>query len=405
MPDSTASTLTPAMGPTSGAAAPQLDTAHFRRVLGRYPSGVCVITAVGPDGVPVGMTVSSFTSVSLEPPLVAFLPAKQSRVYAVIASVRRFAVNILAGDQADTSRQFASPVQDRFESLEWRPSPLGSPVLEEALAWIDCRIDSVVEAGDHDIVVGAVDSLDVQRFEAPLISFQGGYGRFSSVSMVADTDDGLAAHLRLADLARPKLEAITKAFGVQTAASVLVGSEVIQLAWVSTEDTDLATNMIGLRLPFTAPFGLLFAAWTSEPMRTQWLGRHADSDDATVRALLHGTERARHQGWIDVPDHAKLREVEASIARLAVDGRLPETVRELDAHVEEYAHAYAALPDEQPRGVAVPVFDHAGGVALALSVQQLPAMDAETLGMCRASLMAAADELTRALHGKAPERS
>lgn len=379
-----------------------VDPTHFRRVLGRHSSGVCVITAIGPAGEPVGMTVSSFTSVSLDPPLVAFLPMKGSRVYAAIAEVGRFAVNILAGDQADVSRRFASPVADRFDSIGWRLSPLGSPLLDGTLAWVDCRVDAIFDAGDHDIVIGAVESLDLQRSAGPLISFQSGYGRFSAPSMVTATEDGLAAHLRLAELARPRLEQISSEFGVQAAASALVRSEVIQLAWVSAEDTDLATNMIGLRLPFVAPFGLLFAAWASERVRDEWIGRHGRRDDAVLGALLHGAERARMQGWIDIPDHAELRDIEASIARIAAHGQLPETVRELDAHISEYASAYASLSADQPRGVAVPVFDHAGNVALALTVQRLPAMDRARLDRCREALMVAAEELTRAIDGTVP---
>src|ERR1700678_1970012 len=91
-----------------------IDGGHFRRVLGQYPTGVCVITATGPDGRPVGMTVGSFTSVSLDPPLVAFLPRKGSRVFATIAQAERFAVNILAGDQVALCRHFASRESDKF---------------------------------------------------------------------------------------------------------------------------------------------------------------------------------------------------------------------------------------------------------------------------------------------------
>ncbi|MTD52957.1 flavin reductase [Amycolatopsis pithecellobii] len=370
-----------------------IDSGRFRRVLGQYPTGVCVVTTMGPDGHPVGMTVGSFTSVSLDPPLVAFLPTKDSRVFAAITKAGRFAVNVLAGDQVAVCRQFASRERDKFRSVRWRASALGSPVLADVVAWIDCRLDTVFEVGDHVMVVGAVEGLDVERAAAPLMFFQGGYGRFSALSIV--TEDDLGAHLRLAELARPKLEWLSGHFGVQAAASALVGEQVIQLAWVGAGDADL----VGVRLPFVAPFGLAFAAWEPEPVRDKWFGPHG----ATVRqVLLDELERARNQGWTAIPDHGKLRDIESSIARIATAGRLPEAIRELDDQITGFAQEYAVLSGDRPRGLSVPVFDHTGRVALALTAQRLPAMDRELLDRCRAALVAAGRELTDAIHGAPP---
>jgi flavin reductase (DIM6/NTAB) family NADH-FMN oxidoreductase RutF/DNA-binding IclR family transcriptional regulator len=385
-----------------------IDGGHFRRVLGQYPTGVCVITATGPDGRPVGMTVGSFTSVSLDPPLVAFLPRKGSRVFATIAQVKRFAVNILAGDQVALCRRFASRESDQFRSVSWRPSTLGSPVLADALAWIDCRLDKVFEVGDHMVVVGAVQGLAAERAAAPLMFFQGGYGRFSALSMVAGAEDDLAAYLRLAELAGPKLERVATSFGVQAAGSALVGDQVIQLAWAGADGASLRTNLVGLRLPFVAPFGLVFAAWEPEPVRDRWLSRHSASASdsrgaASVReALLDDLRRARRQGWSAIPDHAKLREIESSIVRIAVDGQLPAAIRELDTRIGEFAREYAVLSKGRPRGVSVPVFDRAGRVALALTAQRLPDIGRETLERCRAALVAAGRDLTEAIHGTPP---
>ena len=383
-----------------------IDISHFRRVLGQHPKGVAVITAIDAEGNPVGMTVSSFNSVSLDPPLVAFLPARGSRFLSTVTAVGRFAVNVLAGDQIDISRTFASAVPDRFHSVGWRPSPLGSPVLDGALAWIDCRLHSASEAGDHMFVVGEVESLDVERAVGPLISFQSGYGRFSSLSMVTSDGDGVASHLRLAELARPRLERISRVFGVQAAATALVGSEVMQVAWTSADDTDLATNMVGLRLPFIAPFGLMFAAWASDDVREAWIAPHRqdDPDDAIVRSVLESVERARAQGWIALPDHARLRDIERSIARIAAHGELPEAILELDAHNRAYARAYARLAGDQPRGVGVPVFDHTGQVVLALTAQRMPAMERDLVDRCRDELVAAAAELTSTIQGMPPKR-
>ena len=155
------------------------DSARFRQVLGHFPTGVTVITALHDDK-PVGMAVGSFTSVSLEPPLVAFLPAKSSSSWPKIRESGSFCVNILGEEQEDVCRAFASKADDKFEGLGWRKAAgSGSPILAEVLAWIDCEIDAVHEAGDHDIVVGRVLELEVEREHPPLIFFRGGYGRFT----------------------------------------------------------------------------------------------------------------------------------------------------------------------------------------------------------------------------------
>jgi flavin reductase (DIM6/NTAB) family NADH-FMN oxidoreductase RutF len=154
------------------------DSAQFRQVLGHFPTGVTVVTATTPDG-PVGMAVGSFFSVSLEPPLVAFCAGHGSTTWPQIQPVGKFCVNILAEDQEHLCRTFASKDLDKFSGIGWRPGPTGSPILEHVLAWIDCDIDVVHTAGDHDIVVGRVRELEVAREGGPLLFFRGGYGAFS----------------------------------------------------------------------------------------------------------------------------------------------------------------------------------------------------------------------------------
>jgi flavin reductase (DIM6/NTAB) family NADH-FMN oxidoreductase RutF/DNA-binding IclR family transcriptional regulator len=386
-----------------------VDPGHFRRVLGQYPTGVCVVTAVDLDGRPAGMTVGSFVSVSLNPPLVAFLATTGSRVLAAIGDSGRFAVNALAGDQVDLCRQFASRADDRFDGVSWRPSALGSPVLAGAPAWVDCRLDAVTEVGDHVLVVGAVADLDVERSAAPLMFFQGGYGRFSALSVVAGAEDDLGTHLRLAELARPRLEHVSARFGVHTAASALVGEppsqQVVQLAWVSAEggdlDAELEQSPVGLRLPFVAPFGPLFAAWQDGSAREAWLAGHAHEPLApdVRQVLLDDLADARARGWATLPDHRTLRAIEASIARLAAAGQLPDEVKELKARITQFAQQYTVLREERPRGVSVPVFDRSGNVVLALTAHRLPDLKPADLARCREALVEAAAGLTAAVGG------
>ena len=156
-----------------------IDADEFRRVLGHFASGVTVVTAVV-DGVPAGMTIQSFTSVSLDPPLVGFLPGRDSSSWLAMKEAGSFCVNILGSDQQDLCMTMASRAEDKFDGIGWEPGPTGSPVFPGSVGWIDCTIEAVHEAGDHDIVVGRVVQLEaVEDGADPLLFFKGGFGSFS----------------------------------------------------------------------------------------------------------------------------------------------------------------------------------------------------------------------------------
>jgi len=156
-----------------------IDSPRFRQVLGRYPTGVVVVTTVTDDGLPVGMTIGSFTSVSLSPPLVAFFPDKQSTTWPQIRPVGRFCVNVLAADQSELCRVFAAKDANRFDGLAWHPAPSGCPIIDGVLAWVDCEMQSIVNLGDHYLVTGLVRDLDECRSDHPLVFLGGDYGAFS----------------------------------------------------------------------------------------------------------------------------------------------------------------------------------------------------------------------------------
>ena len=152
---------------------------RFRDVLGRFASGVCVVTAVS-GGEPVGMTCQSFSSVSLDPPLVLFVPARTSRAWPLMQRAGRFCVNFLAAEQTGVSNVMASRGTDKFADVPWTPSAeTGSPVLEGILGYVDCTIHAVHEAGDHYVVIGKVVDLHAPDLDAgaidPLLFYQGTY--------------------------------------------------------------------------------------------------------------------------------------------------------------------------------------------------------------------------------------
>lgn len=151
----------------------------FRRVLGHFPTGVVIVTATA-GGTPAGLSVGSFTSVSLDPPLVAVLPSRTSTSWPRISAAGSFCINILAASQETLCRTFAISGGDKFAGVRWRAAPSGAPILDGTLAWIDCDLDQSVAAGDHFIVLGRVRALGVEQdtVRTPLIFFQGGYGTF-----------------------------------------------------------------------------------------------------------------------------------------------------------------------------------------------------------------------------------
>ncbi len=155
-----------------------IDSARFRKVLGHFPTGVTVITAAGPDG-PVGFTIGSFVSVSLDPPLVGFLPQRTSATWGPMEASGGFCVNILAAEQAELCWKFAKDSEDKFAGVAWTPaSGSGAPLLDGVLAWIDCRIESVSDAGDHIWVMGRVLDMDAGDGD-PQLFFRGKLGTFA----------------------------------------------------------------------------------------------------------------------------------------------------------------------------------------------------------------------------------
>lgn len=147
---------------------------RMRSVLGIFTTGVVVVAALD-GGEPVGFTCQSFASLSLDPPLISFSPARASTSWPRIRAVGRFCVNVLAHDQAALSEQFARPGPGKFGGAAWTPSPLGAPVLDGVSAWIDCELTAEYDGGDHTIVVGAVRGLHSERDRHPLIFYRGRY--------------------------------------------------------------------------------------------------------------------------------------------------------------------------------------------------------------------------------------
>ncbi|QJY51010.1 flavin reductase family protein [Pseudonocardia broussonetiae] len=147
----------------------------MRDVLGHFVSGIVVITAAGPDG-PLGFTCQSFSSLSLDPPLVSFAPARSSTTWPRIREVGAFCVNVLAADHQEISAGFARSGTDKFAGVAWRPGPSGAPLLEGVSAWVDCTLWGEHDGGDHTIAIGHVQDLGADPARMPLLFYRGRYG-------------------------------------------------------------------------------------------------------------------------------------------------------------------------------------------------------------------------------------
>jgi flavin reductase (DIM6/NTAB) family NADH-FMN oxidoreductase RutF len=155
-----------------------LDTAAFRRAMGQFATGITVVTGRDGEGRPFGLTVNSFTSLSLEPPLVLFCLANRSELNAPLGQTRRYGVSVLSEEQEEVSTRFATPGIDRFADTPVVEGELGVPLIPEALAWLECQVSDIHPGGDHSIYVGEVRRLEVEPGR-PLLYHASGYRRLS----------------------------------------------------------------------------------------------------------------------------------------------------------------------------------------------------------------------------------
>jgi 3-hydroxy-9,10-secoandrosta-1,3,5(10)-triene-9,17-dione monooxygenase reductase component len=157
---------------------PEIDPGRFREVLGRFATGVTLITA-RVDGAPHALVANSFSSVSLRPPLVSFCPSRASLTWRKMRSARRFGVNILGEQHEAFVERAAAPGADRFAGLGYELTAGGVPAITDAVAFLECVIEDEHPAGDHWIVVGRVQGLELHRDRDPLVFWASSFGAFA----------------------------------------------------------------------------------------------------------------------------------------------------------------------------------------------------------------------------------
>lgn len=380
-----------------------IDPWVFRQVLGQYPTGVCVVTAMQSDGSPTGMVVGSFTSASLNPPLVAFFADRKSGSWARLSACARFCVNILSAEQEAVCRKLASREPEKFAGISFEPSPGGSPIISGSVAWIDCDLDSVNEAGDHFIVMGRVRRLEIAFGGLPLLFFQGGYGRFAPSSMVTSETQGiLREQLQIIDRARPEMERIAAQLSAQCLATTRVGEGMLVAASAGQASHGTPATAIGQRLPFIAPVGSVFAAWLEPGPLEQWLSR--SPTPAAKERFRTGLAAVRQRGyavWLlnDAQQAFELKIQEAATRRAELGPEVEKLMAQFDCDPADLSDGVCAAI----RMISAPIFDKRGNVALALSIGGFPKPSgcAEILDFS-AQLVQSAERLTVLFGGHKP---
>jgi flavin reductase (DIM6/NTAB) family NADH-FMN oxidoreductase RutF/DNA-binding IclR family transcriptional regulator len=319
------------------------------------------------------MAVGSFTSVSLTPPLVAFLPDKASTTWPQVRDSGSFCVNILGSEQETVCRTMATSGGDKFADLGWRSAGSGSPVIDGVVGWIDCDIETVHEAGDHYIVIGRVRDMEVIDSALPLLFFRSGYGRFAPLSLSA-WDNDLIRPMRMADLARGHMEDLAQRLGTECFATAPVDEDLVLIAAAGVIRSRKLVTRVGGRIPFVPPLGTIFAAYQPGPAQDLWLtrsGNHsaeyrAQLADTLVTVKSRGYSVDLGHGW-----HTQMEELMASAGAQhgPADRTRAEMVRSIADLPADFESPAMADPVSQPVGtINVPVFGPDGEAVMTLSL-------------------------------------
>ncbi|MDO8317982.1 flavin reductase [Rhodoferax sp.] len=381
---------------------------EFRRTLAHYPTGVAVVTAMGLDDSPVSMVIGTFTSVSLDPPLVGFLADRKGNSWQSIKAAGHFCVSVLGAGHEHVCRAFATRSPDRFRHAT-AITDSGRPRLEDATLWVDCEIEDVLPAGDHEFVLGRVRHLGVgEEGGLPLLFLRGGYGapRIASLQVEAP---GLGPVLRMADAVRPEIEAVASEVGLECIVLAAVEGEVVMIAAAGFESARGSRTHVGSTFPLAAPLAPVFLAWASPEEQRRWLAEGARLAGADVTGLaMASLEAVRARGH----EIATGRGVSERFRQIV----LGNDERPHEAQPDEFAQVVRAvverrdpaltLPLEQLSDVTalmVPVRDVNDRVVLSLGIMGFTGEeDHARLQKCLRRLETAADRATELIAALGP---
>jgi flavin reductase (DIM6/NTAB) family NADH-FMN oxidoreductase RutF/DNA-binding IclR family transcriptional regulator len=379
------------------------DPAWFRYVLGQCPTSVALITAKGVDGDHVGMVVGTFTSVSLSPPLVGFMPDRKSSSWPKIREAGSFCASICTASQEYVVRAFARKQEDRFTTSSWAETNSGNLRLDGAAAWVDCTIDAVLPAGDHDIVLGKVTELAVgETDDLPLLFLRGGYGSFS-IPSIQSLDAFLPKHTRAVDAARPEIELLAEDLKLECVVLVAVEDTVVLVSDAGPQYSGRpgSPSRIGVAFPLAAPFIPVLVAWSGETAERRWLATAARHGNLSVDPDIARAElrAVRAQGYSISTGHKAAAEYERRL-----DESDPDLSLILPVYQDRVRRGVSGLTDARDvTSLHVPVFGADGRSVLSLVLNGFTGDESpHRLQECLTQLMAAAARVTEKIGGSAP---
>lgn len=352
----------------------KLDPFEFRRVMGTFPTGVVIVTATDASGEPLAMTVGSFVSVSLDPPLAGFLPTKTSSSWAAIkaSGAKNFGVNILGNHQEDVCRAVASRKTNKLDGFEWSLSENGSPVLADAISFLDCELFSVSDAGDHEWVMGTVLDLFTINTNLPLLFYRGGYGSFEPGSMAANTDISVELLHKL-DFVRPNMEALASELVTQVSVMARVKNELINVGAAGRPRRRKASSRVGIHVPFMPPIGGVFAAFGGPEAEQEWFSNiHGEYKNTLIKQFESGMNNVRERGYAIGIGHVEGEAIELT-AHEAFTRQDPEERAKLLEVVNAAAETFnmAEIQEDQDyefHSATAPIFDKDGVCLFSMTV-------------------------------------
>lgn len=365
--------------PAAGAG--PIDAARYRDVMGHYPTGVAVVTGRGGDGQPIGMVVGTFASVSLDPPLVSFMPTRSSGTFALMRESAAFCINVLAHDQLELCRTMAVPRADKFDDVTWHPSAFGAPQLDDAVAHIHCTVHDILPAGDHDIVLCRVLDMEVTRPVTPLLFFQGGYGGFNPTGMTAQADAGIIAAVRLAEVARPHIEELARGLRSETGVLVAVNDHEVTTAVSAFGGMVEMEEALGERIPLMPPLGEGYVAFQPDPAGEDWVARAYSRDPDVHEMYRQRLADVKRRGYalsvISADAPHTYEDLRTAMREYAAGGLTPardRTVRSVMAQAASFFEQFDISDDAiyNLGSIVVPVLGPDGYLAMCLRARQLP---------------------------------
>ncbi|WP_431710538.1 flavin reductase family protein [Glutamicibacter uratoxydans] len=369
---------------------PSLDPQVFRQVMGTYPTGVVLVTAMN-NNEPIAMVVGTFNSVSIDPPLIGFLPMRSSKRFALIDDAEHFAVNILGSDQIELCNA-VSRNDDPFGRFSWTPDENGAPVFDGVIGSISCAKYQTVDAGDHFFCMGAVTALSSRRTAPPLVFFQGEFGSYGRLRQMSEAE--VISAVQTIQPLQPGLRELSTRLNSEVSIISRTDQEMVTVTAIASNGKD-NPSLLGQRLPLIAPLGELFVAADKE-LKTRWL----QNAKPEVREMLEQRlAQVAETGWsVSMTSEYRTEEVSPALQNFQLNPYTPQRYRELSEIIGRAQDYYTpadlnSAGTHSVAGITVPIMGNGvihcvlrtSGFASDLTGQQIQDIAAQMLEFAQSS--------------------